>query len=67
VKAMASHDPYPMPGPKQTRPEMSLEELRAIFDEAHRWGRRAACHVMGSTAITNLLEAAADVIDHASI
>jgi imidazolonepropionase-like amidohydrolase len=64
---MASHDPYPMPGPKQTRPEMSLEELRAIFDEAHRWGKRAACHVMGSTAITNLLEAAADVIDHASI
>jgi imidazolonepropionase-like amidohydrolase len=64
VKAMASHDPYPMPGPEQTRPEMSLEELRAIFDEAHRWGKRAACHVMGSTAIANVLEAGADVIDH---
>jgi imidazolonepropionase-like amidohydrolase len=64
VKAMASHDPYPMPGPEQTRPEMSLEELRAVFDEAHRWGKRAACHVMGSIAIANVLEAGADVIDH---
>ena len=64
VKAMASHDPYPMPGPEQTRPEMSLEELRAVFDEAHRWGKRAACHVMGSIAIANVLDAGADVIDH---
>lgn len=64
VKAMASHDPFPMPGPEQTRPEMSLEEIRAVFDEAHRWGKRAACHVMGSVAIANVLEAGADVIDH---
>ena len=64
VKAMASHDPFPMPGPEQTRPEMSLEEIRAVFDEAHRWGKKAACHVMGSVAIANVLEAGADVIDH---
>jgi imidazolonepropionase-like amidohydrolase len=64
LKAMASHDPYPMPGPEQTRPEMSLQEIRAVFDEAHRWGKKAACHVMGSIAITNVLDAGADVIDH---
>ncbi|MBI3969016.1 MAG: amidohydrolase family protein [Chloroflexi bacterium] len=64
LKVMASHDPYPMPGPEQTRPEMSLEEICAVFDEARRWGKRTACHVMGTTAIANVLEAGIDVIDH---
>lgn len=64
VKVMASHDPYPMPGPEQTRPEMSLEEVRAVFEEARRWGKKTACHVMGSLAIANVLEAGVDVVDH---
>jgi imidazolonepropionase-like amidohydrolase len=64
LKVMASHDPTPMPGPEQTRAEMTVEEIRAVFDEAHRWGKRAACHVMGSAAIANVLDAGADVIEH---
>jgi imidazolonepropionase-like amidohydrolase len=64
VKAMASHDPYQMPGDEQTRAEMSPEELRAIFDEARRWGKLTACHVMGSIAIRNVLEAGVDVLHH---
>jgi imidazolonepropionase-like amidohydrolase len=64
LKVTASHDPYPMPGPEQTRPEMTFDEIRVVFDEAHRWGKKAACHVMGTLAIANVLEAGADIIDH---
>lgn len=64
VKVMASHDPTPMPGPEPTRPECTLEELRAAFDVAHDWGKHAGCHVMGATAISRALDAGADVIDH---
>lgn len=64
LKVMASHDPYPMPGLEQTRPEITIEEIRAVFDEAHRWGKKAACHVMGTVAIANVLDAGADIIDH---
>jgi imidazolonepropionase-like amidohydrolase len=64
LKVMASHDPYPMPGPEQTRPEMKVEEIRAVFDVAHQWGKKAACHVMGTVAIANVLDAGADIIDH---
>jgi imidazolonepropionase-like amidohydrolase len=64
LKVMASHDPYPMPGPEQTRPEMTIEEIRAVFDEAHRWGKKAGCHVMGTVAIANVLDAGADIIEH---
>ena len=64
VKVMASEDPCPMPGPEQTRPEMSLDEIRAVFEEAHRWGRLAMSHVMGTQAIRNVLDADVDVVHH---
>lgn len=64
LKVMASHDPYPMPGDQQTRPEMALEECKAVFDEARRWGKKTACHVMGGVAIENVLDAGVDIIDH---
>jgi imidazolonepropionase-like amidohydrolase len=64
VKVAASHDPYPMPGVEQTRAEMNLDEIRAVFDEGHNWGKKAACHVMGTRAIKNVLDAGVDIIDH---
>lgn len=64
VKVMASNDPWPMPGVEQTRADAKVEEIQAAFDEAHEWGRLAACHVMGTTAIARVLAAGADIIDH---
>jgi imidazolonepropionase-like amidohydrolase len=64
IKVMASHDPVRMAGPEQTRPEMTIEEIRAAFEEAHRWGKKTGCHVMGTVAIANVLDAGVDVIDH---
>ncbi len=64
VKVMASHDPWRMSGPERTRPEVTMDEMRAAFEVAHDWGRPATCHVMGSRAIARALEAGADVIEH---
>ncbi len=64
IKVMASHDPTPMPGPEPTRPECTVDELRAAFEVAHDWGHHAGCHVMGSTAISRALDAGANVIEH---
>lgn len=64
VKVAASHDPYSMPGVEQTRAEMNLDEIKAVFDEGHNWGKKAACHVMGTKAIKNVLDAGVDIIDH---
>jgi len=64
VKVMASHDPWPMQGEEKTRPELTVEEMRAAFDVAHAWGKQAACHVMGSTAIERVIESGVDIIEH---
>ncbi len=64
IKVMASHDPYPMPLEEQTRAELTLEEIRAAFEEARKWGKKTACHVMGKMAIRNVIEAGVDIVDH---
>ena len=64
VKMMANHDPYPRSAGEHTRAELTVEEMRAAFEEAHKWGKRTACHVMGREAIRNVIEAGVDTIDH---
>jgi len=64
IKVMASHDPWEMPGPEKTRPEVTADEIAAAVDAAHAWGKKAGCHVMGSTAIARALDAGVDIIEH---
>lgn len=64
VKVMASHDPVDLPGYQKTQPELTLDEIRAAFDEAKVRGKRTACHVMGTIAIDRVLDAGVDVISH---
>lgn len=64
IKVMASHDPYCMPGEEASRPEMALDEIEAAYDEARRWGKLTAAHVMGSVAIQNVLDAKVDILHH---
>ena len=64
VKVMASHDPWPMAGLEQTRPEVTAAEIAAAFATAHDWGVAATCHVMGSIAIERVLDAGANVLEH---
>ena len=45
-------------------PQMTLEEMRAIVDEAHRMGKRVAAHAEGLEGTRWALEAGADTIEH---
>ena len=42
----------------------TLEELRAIVDEAHRWGLKVACHAYGDPGLRNCVDAGVDSIEH---
>jgi imidazolonepropionase-like amidohydrolase len=64
IKIMASDDPWLGRGSEYTRVCLSDDEMRAAFDEVHRWDRLACCHVQGTKAIRSVLEAGADIIDH---
>ena len=44
--------------------QMTLEEMKAIVDEAHRMGKRVAAHAEGLAGTRWALEAGADTIEH---
>lgn len=44
--------------------EMTLEEMQAICDEAHKLGRRVAAHTSGGPTIDDCLTAGVDSIEH---
>lgn len=52
------------PGTDPRYPSYTLEELRAIVEEAHRFGRRVAAHCHGTPGIINAVEAGLDSIEH---
>jgi imidazolonepropionase-like amidohydrolase len=48
----------------KVRPQFTVEELRAIVDEAHSAGLRVAAHAYGEGAMRNVVEAEVDSIEH---
>lgn len=46
------------------RPQLTIEELKALVDEAHRVGVRVAAHAIGEESISNVIEAEVDSIEH---
>ncbi len=46
-------------------PTFTLEEVKAIVDEAHRKGLKVACHAYGGEGLRNCLEAGVDAQQHA--
>lgn len=46
--------------------EMELDELTAIVQEAHKHGKKVACHCHSRAGMEILLEAGADSIEHAT-
>jgi len=47
-------------------PELSQEEMNAIVEEAHHWGRKVAAHCHGDAAAKMAVQAGVDSIEHGS-
>jgi imidazolonepropionase-like amidohydrolase len=47
-------------------PELSQEEMNAIVEEAHNWGRKVAAHCHGDAAAKMAIIAGTDSIEHGS-
>jgi imidazolonepropionase-like amidohydrolase len=47
-----------------SQPTLTLEELRAIVDETHGWGKKVACHVYGGIGLRRALDGGCDSIEH---
>lgn len=45
-------------------PTFTLAETEAIVDEAHRLGKKAACHAYGGEGLKNCIDAGADSVEH---
>ena len=52
-------------GALRSDPTFTKEEVFAIVDEAHRHGKKAACHAFGGEGLRNCVEAGTDTIEHA--
>ena len=51
-------------GKMVSQPTFTLEEVRAIVDEAHREGVKVACHAYGGEGLHNCIEGGVDSIEH---
>ncbi len=47
--------------------QYSLEEMRAIVEEAHRAGRKVAAHAHGTLSIKEAIRAGVDSVEHATL
>ncbi len=48
-------------------PQYTQEEMNAIVDEAHMWGKRVAAHAHGTEAIKMAIKAGVNSIEHGSL
>jgi imidazolonepropionase-like amidohydrolase len=47
-----------------SQPTLTVEELRAIVEEAHGWGRKVACHAYNGEGLQRALDGGCDSIEH---
>ncbi|HVS90330.1 MAG TPA: amidohydrolase family protein [Candidatus Acidoferrum sp.] len=47
-----------------SQPTLTIEELRAIVDEAHGWGKKVACHAYNGIGMQRALDGGCDSIEH---
>ena len=51
-------------GKLQSQPTLTVEELRAIVDEVHGWGKKVACHAYTNPGMKRALDGGCDSIEH---
>src|SRR5438105_13393075 len=47
-----------------SQPTLTVEELRAIVDETHGWGKQVACHAYSGEGLQRALDGGCDSIEH---
>jgi len=47
-----------------SQPTLTVEELRAVVDETHGWGKKVACHAYGGIGLHRALDGGCDSIEH---
>jgi len=47
-----------------SQPTLTVEELQAIVDETHGWGRKVACHAYNGAGLQRALDGGCDSIEH---
>jgi imidazolonepropionase-like amidohydrolase len=51
-------------GELAAQPTLTVEELRAIVDETHGWGKKVACHAYSGVGLHRALDGGCDSIEH---
>jgi imidazolonepropionase-like amidohydrolase len=51
-------------GELMSQPTLTLEELKAIVDETHGWGKKVACHAYSGVGLHRALDGGCDSIEH---
>jgi imidazolonepropionase-like amidohydrolase len=51
-------------GELASQPTVTLEELKAITDETHGWGKKVACHAYSGLGLQRALDGGCDSIEH---
>jgi|KBSMisStaDraftv2_1062788.scaffolds.fasta_scaffold03261_2 imidazolonepropionase-like amidohydrolase len=47
-----------------SQPTLTVEELKAIVDETHGWGKKVACHAYNGIGLKRALDGGCDSIEH---
>ena len=47
-----------------SQPTLTLEEIKAIVDETHGWGKKVACHAYSGIGLQRALDGGCDSIEH---
>ena len=47
-----------------SQPTLTLEEIKAVVDEAHGWGKKVACHAYSGIGLQRALDGGCDSVEH---
>jgi imidazolonepropionase-like amidohydrolase len=65
IKVYMTHRSWVDPrGNLVSQPTLTLDEIRAIVDETHGWGRKVACHAYNGVGLHRALDGGCDSIEH---
>ncbi len=65
IKVYMTHRSWATPdGKLGVQPTLTLEEIKAITDEAHSQGHKVACHAYGGLGLHRALDGGCDSIEH---